>query len=252
MVDFKATSFTSSACDWEHGCSFVLWLYISIHHEGLQVCILHPILMKHELPVGTYTNLPLQLWSQIHHNGNQAALCHLQAEITAEDKCLRENQTLEKNRSEVFRTLTGLVSRCRMSWGHMEGVRAEKGPPGVGSNSEYLGTALMCKLASGPDSTSASSSSSEPTPTVSAVKKHKEEHEQSAAWEIIMTEGPRDPSQQGNETSQSSGDCTPNVDVCLSGNHINNGQLRWLTTCNILCMRTMNMHEYWYGLCTGT
>ena len=32
--------------------------------------------------------------------------------------------------------LTGFDSRCKISCGHIEGVRAENGPPGVGTKSE--------------------------------------------------------------------------------------------------------------------
>ena len=38
------------------------------------------------------------------------------------------------------------MSFCIISWGHIEGVRAEKGPPGVGTKSEpvvYVGSELI-------------------------------------------------------------------------------------------------------------
>ena len=46
-------------------------------------------------------------------------------------------------------SLTGLVSRCKISCGHMDGVSAEKGPPGCGENPSilvYFGVALILRL----------------------------------------------------------------------------------------------------------
>ena len=36
----------------------------------------------------------------------------------------------------IQQVLTGFESLERMSWGHIDGVRAENGPPGVGIKSE--------------------------------------------------------------------------------------------------------------------